>query len=202
MEYDRIPTLVDEINSNPHCAEGLNKSELFDLIKYVKLKLWEIDIDLEDKFKNEVMNPDIPLPLDIIIIRLRSILAVNSIPINLKFELDKYLYVLDAIQGCYTKRINNEETIEREQVKEKKLKWCGKPSHLAFIINELVEKGFIDSPKSKGDTSYKKLADEVLSAFDVDTTEQNMQKELNPNKNTVGDFNRMKITIPNISDLA
>jgi hypothetical protein len=73
---------------------------------------------------------------------------------------------------------------------------------LSFIINELVEKGFIHAPQTKGDTSYRKLAIEVLNAFEVDTTEQNMQKELNPNKNTLGEISRLKINIPNISDLA
>lgn len=84
-----------------------------------------------------------------------------------------------------------------------KLKWCGKPSHLAYIINQLVEKGFIDAPKHHGDISYRQLAEILLNVFEIEkkTTSLNMQKELNPLKNTTGDHNRKRIKIPNITEL-
>lgn len=51
--------------------------------------------------------------------------------------------------------------------KKDKLIWSGKPTHLAFIIGELVENGYIMPPLNKnGDTNFTHLAKQILESFD------------------------------------
>ncbi len=82
-----------------------------------------------------------------------------------------------------------------------KLKWSGKPAHLGYIMNELAEKGFIEIPKTRGDISYSRFAKVLLELFDIDTTKENLEREVNPNKSSLGNLTRIKLSFPNLNDL-
>lgn len=83
-----------------------------------------------------------------------------------------------------------------------KIKWSGTPSQFGYLFLELVKNGFIEPPLYNGETNYKGLARLCYQNFDINTTPGNIEKEMNPNKNTLSDTKRAKFTIPNISDIA
>jgi hypothetical protein len=50
----------------------------------------------------------------------------------------------------------------------KLLKWCGKPSHLAFIIRKLVDEGFIKAPNgNNGEINVTELSRQILESFSL-----------------------------------
>lgn len=179
-----IPSAVDRIAKNPHAVESMSKEDLYNIMTYINTQhgilaqTFHSIYGLNEKFQD--------VSFDVYLSRQSMIKELKK-----KF---------DIVETEYNKRISN-VTPPGPETKLPKIKWCGKPSHLAYLINELIENGFIDAPKTKGDTSYKKMAELIMRTFEVETTEQNMQKELNPNKNTVGDVNRLRFKIPSISEL-
>lgn len=84
---------------------------------------------------------------------------------------------------------------------ENKLKWLGTPAQFGYIINELVEKGFIECPTTHASPSISKLAKVCLEIFELGSTPQNIEKELNPEKNTLSVHKRKYFNIPNVSEL-
>jgi len=88
-----------------------------------------------------------------------------------------------------------------------KIRWLGKPSQLGYIFSQFVEKGFIELPTSRGDGSYAKLAKLCFDYFDVrnekgqSTTLGNLEREFNPNKNSLSNSIRGKFEIPDKSAL-
>jgi hypothetical protein len=50
----------------------------------------------------------------------------------------------------------------------KKLKWIGKPTHLAVIIRELVDRGYIELPlKASGDPAPTELSRQIVNSFKI-----------------------------------
>jgi hypothetical protein len=86
------------------------------------------------------------------------------------------------------------EIKEPEPPKEK-LVWLGKTAQLGFIINELVENGYIK------ELSYSKLSKICLELFDIETTKGNLENEINPNKNSLSNNKKNWFKIPPMSDL-
>ena len=84
---------------------------------------------------------------------------------------------------------------------ENKLNWLGTPAQFGFIINELVEKGFIECPATHGSPSISRLSKVCLEIFDLSSTPKNIEKELNPEKNTLSDYKKGFFKIPNINEL-
>ena len=109
-----------------------------------------------------------------------------------------YKQKLVQLRKIYESRFKANEPTNQ---KPKKLKWLGKPSQFGFIMNLLAESGFIEIPKTNGEPSYTKFAEFCMFNFDLDTTPKNLAKEINPGKNTLGETNRKKFKIPNITDL-
>lgn len=98
---------------------------------------------------------------------------------------------------------NNEIETNRKPLQAgEKIKWNGTPSQFGYLFLELVARGFIDTPLYNGETNFKGLARQCYQYFDITTTPGNIEKEMNPNKNTLSDIKRAKFTIPNLSDLA
>ncbi len=91
--------------------------------------------------------------------------------------------------------VENSETIIDRSVT--KLKWNGTPSQFGFILLELIDKGYIEKP-AKG---YRKTAEILLSHFDIDTTVGTLEKEINPNGNSMALESYTQIKIPNIGKL-
>lgn len=79
----------------------------------------------------------------------------------------------------------------------KKLKWTGTPSQFGFIIDLLIQGGYIKKPT----TSFAKDANIYLSLFDIDTTVATLTKEVSENTNNLEATNRIKFKIPLKSDL-
>lgn len=48
-----------------------------------------------------------------------------------------------------------------------KLVWSGKPSHLAFVISQLIAEGYIEAPRKRNDDiNYQELSNRILNSFD------------------------------------
>jgi hypothetical protein len=88
----------------------------------------------------------------------------------------------------------NAVLLEPEPPKEK-LVWLGKPAQLGFIINELIENGYIK------ELSYSKLSKICLELFDINTTKGNLENELNPNKNSLSPKKQKIFKIPPMDEL-
>lgn len=74
----------------------------------------------------------------------------------------------------------------------RKLKWEGTPSQFGFIIDMLIQGGYLKRPTS----SYKKDAEYYSKIFDIDTTKGTLEKELSEKTNSIITKNRKKIIIP------
>lgn len=82
-----------------------------------------------------------------------------------------------------------------------KITWNGSPAQFGYLFLELVKHGFIEPPLYNGEMNYTGLSRLCNNYFDIETTSQNLTKEMNPEKNTLSDTKRAKFTIPNLSDL-
>ena len=46
------------------------------------------------------------------------------------------------------------------------LKWIGKPSHLAYMISQFIQEGYIEAPmKRDGEINYTELSKQILNSF-------------------------------------
>lgn len=81
------------------------------------------------------------------------------------------------------------------ELPKEKLVWLGKPAQLGFIINELIENGYIK------ELSYSKLSKICLELFDINTTKGNLENELNPNKNSLSPKKQKIFKIPPMDEL-
>jgi len=64
-----------------------------------------------------------------------------------------------------------------------KLKWIGEPSHLAFLISILGDRGLVDLPKHKdGETNYSQLSRQLKNSFDLnaDVKVDSLRRYANP----------------------
>jgi len=84
-----------------------------------------------------------------------------------------------------------------------KLTWCGSPSQFSYLFLELAQKGLINFPLTNGETSFNKYGKICwnIFTFECGTTMENIQKEMNPKKNTLRETMRSKFTIPDINDI-
>ena len=80
-----------------------------------------------------------------------------------------------------------------------KLIWLGKPAQFGYIIQELIDKGYLKRPTS----SFKKDADIYLQLFEVDTTASSLAKEISSwiGQNSLSSGNRKKFNIPHTDKL-
>ncbi|WP_178990447.1 hypothetical protein [Winogradskyella schleiferi] len=62
------------------------------------------------------------------------------------------------------------ESNEISYAKLDNLKWLGKPSHLAYLVSILEDRGLIDSPKNNnGETNYSQLSRQLKISFNLKT---------------------------------
>ncbi len=84
-----------------------------------------------------------------------------------------------------------------------KLKWLGTPSQFAYVFLELSKNGFIEIPSTSGEASYSRYAKVSWELFEFNkTTQENLQKEMNPNKNTLSDTVKAKFTFPSLDEIS
>jgi hypothetical protein len=106
-------------------------------------------------------------------------------------------FLLSAFAKDYLTKENietdNESLPETIQTSNQKLKWTGTPSQFGFIIDLLIQGGYLEKPTS----SFAKDANFYLQFFDIETTNSTLAKELSEGTNSLATKNRKKITIPN-----
>lgn len=137
---------------------------------------------------------------------IKTIIETNFLRYNLYLEYKIFnedlnfiraIGLLNSICGS----IETKNVISAVVPNENKLKWSGTPAQFGYIINELVEKGFIECPTTHSSPSISKLAKVCFEIFDLSSTPQNIEKELNPEKNTLSVIKRKYFNIPNVSEL-
>jgi len=121
-------------------------------------------IDLEDGFiesEGVIRKPEYELD------HLLHLTALN----NLKYDLEERLNVIKD----YVTKIENLNSNKNPNL----LKWKGKPSHLALIIRELIDYGYIEAPvRHNKDINISELARNILSSFNVvNSTTENTLRE-------------------------
>ena len=77
-----------------------------------------------------------------------------------------------------------------------KLEWKGSVSQFGYLFNELVEKGFIEKPKSKGRATHAAFARSCLKLFEFRGEDSSLEKELSPQSNSLTYANREEFKIP------
>lgn len=83
-----------------------------------------------------------------------------------------------------------------------RIKWNSSPYHFGFIINELINKGYIgNTPMHNGETNYSEIARMFGSIIDFDTSDQNLTKSFNPNNEKISETVKSKFTIPECKDI-
>jgi hypothetical protein len=130
---------------------------------------------------------------------LEKINKLNGIPIEnnpidqkviryLKFELEYYKQVMELP--------DQENQFEPLQ----KIKWKGSPAQFGYLFTELVKNDFLETPVHNGEPNFTGFAKQCWEHFEINTTLENLIKEMNPKKNTLSDTKRIKF--PKLSDLA
>lgn len=83
------------------------------------------------------------------------------------------------------------------------VKWTGKVTQLGFIVRELVEKGYIDSPKKKnGEVNETELARLINQVFRYDGELSTLTKSLSMDGNNMENSNKNKFIIPHIKEIS
>lgn len=113
------------------------------------------------------------------------------------FTPNKYKEIKSGFDEFIELHIEEKEIEEIQKIDlPKKIKWRGKPSQFGFLILELAGKGWIDLPTN----SYKSGAKYLMEIFDVDTTNNNLENEINPKKNSLEIDNQRFLTLKNRKD--
>jgi hypothetical protein len=168
-------------SGNLHLLNSMDEIQLYDVLSYSKKLATEIAINHNIKDINRTPK--------------------ESLETNLEYQCAKETH--DIIEKRYDEIISNLNlkrntkdigTNEPELPKEK-LVWLGKPAQLGFIINELIENGYIK------ELSYSKLSKICLELFDINTTKGNLENELNPNKNSLSPKKQKIFKIPPMDEL-
>lgn len=99
------------------------------------------------------------------------------------------------------------DSIPEPKTDENKLKWIATSSELAFIISELVDKGYIDAPKKQGnDINYYTLADQILNSFSGQNLgkRETLARNMNPDDEEKGmrENSRKEFVIPDYIKIA
>ncbi|MBR9845287.1 MAG: hypothetical protein GYB35_03855 [Algicola sp.] len=103
-------------------------------------------------------------------------------------KLQEDLLLRKKLISDYLARIN---TLQNN-TNPKLLKWCGKPSHLAFIIRKLVDEGFITAPKgNNGEINATELSRQILESFSLtnETTLNTLRVYSNSDSDRFHDLN-------------
>ena len=80
-----------------------------------------------------------------------------------------------------------------------KLKWLGNAALFGFIIQQLIERGYLARPTG----SFKRDAEIYLKLFEINATHGTLSKEISnwEDQNSLSESNRSKFKIPSITEL-
>ncbi len=108
-----------------------------------------------------------------------------------------------------TDLINDWITEKRKEIKGEatgtlitKMKWNGSAASFGYLFSELVEKGWITPPQRSGKTNWAGFGKLCYLHFDLNSTIDNIIKEINPPKGQYVNNKRDQFTIPDLSSLA
>jgi len=124
-----------------------------------------------------------------------------SLKIDIKEDVKhKDVVYGNDVYGAKLKLIKDDTSLIKVD-NTKKLKWIGKPSQLGFIVSNLVQLGYIESPlRPNGEINYTQLATSVKETFDIDTTVNTLTKYLNldseKGQETVRKFKTNNFSLP------
>lgn len=101
----------------------------------------------------------------------------------------------------YLKKLRNQLSESHELPIGIKIKWLGQPSQLGYLINELIDKKYIENPgKGKSDKSLKQIARLIYNTFSIkdadgngETSFDNLYKELYANSLSIVNKEWVKI---------
>ncbi len=140
---------------------------------------------LEKSFENNI--PEFAEFLDNISLEYKALLAEKHEPFYKKF--------IESLNPKPDTNLSKSGT---------KLNWLGTPSQFGHVLLELANKGFIELPSTNAQGSYSRYAKVCWDMFEFKnkTTLENLQKEMNPDKNTLSPGVRSKFTIPELTDIS
>lgn len=125
-----------------------------------------------------------------------ALTAANKLNENLKQRKTILRQTIDRIEKLYT-----EENPD-------KLRWIGKPSHLALIIQTLVDEGYIAAPKANNhEVNKTHLARQIINSFSSkeNLTNRNLRKFLSfddiDGEKLRESFNNNGLYIPNSGEM-
>ncbi len=126
---------------------------------------------------------------------------ISFLPFSLFSIVNSFINILKK------KVIEIQEDIEITETVESKLKWNGKASHLGFLIGQLAELEYINTPvRPNGEINYTLFAKEVLTTFHANTTESTLTKYLNSatekSQETERNFKKAKFNIPHKKEVS
>ena len=94
----------------------------------------------------------------------------------------------------------------RDLSKDNYLKWNCSPAIAGFIISELIAKGYIEAPTTNSEWSYSKTAKICSVIFEITgdkgrTTVDHLKNVLNPERNTLPEYKKKKLEMPQLDDI-
>lgn len=171
---------------------------------YSKFDLGDVVISFEDLYKESIENIKVKkykydyINFDFFVSRTK---IISFLPISLFSIVNSFINILEK------KVLEIQEDIEITVTTESKLKWIGKPSQLGYIIGQLAQLEYINTPiRPNGEINYTLFAKEVLTTFHANTTESTLTKYLNidteKSQETERNFKKAKFNIPHIIEVS
>ena len=127
--------------------------------------------------------------------------TVASMGVTIPLYLDRFIQN-KITQLLSIDKLEQDETTSENKQQHTKLKWKATPALFGYIFLELAKKGYIDFPLHNGEINPTGLAKICFEIFEIDTTRDNLIKEMNENKHTLSDTKREKFAIPELKDLS
>src|SRR5690606_20093953 len=143
-----------------HLEESENNSKYFSILEYKILpKIEEIVEYAQPSLEGGGYHDETKLE--------DGFVESEGIVHNSKYDYDSinHYVAFNNLQNDIKKRakiINSFYSKHNQNIRVDALKWNGKPTHLAYIISQLVNEGYIDAPlKSDGEINYTELSKQI-----------------------------------------
>lgn len=186
---ERIDEAVENKNQLIFFSEEAKDDYRFEF-ETIKLE----EMDEEDEFDEESVLNDIGAEIKYIIKR-RFRMRLNIIQ-SLKSQIIKIQNVYFEIPETQT-GFDEDEKEEIGKIINDKLEWNGSPAVFGFLINQLINNGWINKPTKH----YKKDADYYLNLFNIKTTPGTLAKEINPKAYSLSKDHEKMFRIPHIDKI-
>jgi len=198
---DYINFAIDKINKTPLRYTNKNILDKW-------LEKYNVDLSTFPKFSNEDLTAVLKTYYSG---HLFNTHKEQHYILDIQIDFFCYAAMLEAekiITYLENKRIINTGSTEHlKQNDTLKIKWIGKPSQLGFIMSNLAHLGYIEPPlKKNGEINYSQFANMVLGTFEVNTTNNTLEKYLNldseKGQETLRNFNSKDFSIPDIREVS